>query len=116
MRPLRPCRAKFLTIVGTFSESSSRWLSEHIPGLAVSRLPGPDFTRYRQIMAMLNCWNSMPIIDGVGDTMVVDPMALKPALGSITLLDVIDDGRDSDAACTAVGLRQSAGAASPASI
>lgn len=81
-------------ISGSFSGTSQRWLSAHIAGLQVARLPGSDSLRYRQISTTLDYWNDLPKSGGVADTMVVDPLSLVPALGSLILLDVIDQGRD----------------------
>lgn len=50
--------------------------------------------RYRQIAAVMAYWNSLPKTDGVADTLVVDPLALIPALGYVILLDVVDQGQD----------------------
>ena len=50
--------------------------------------------RYRQIAATLDYWKKLPSIDGVANTITVDPLELRPALGSLILLDVIDGGRD----------------------
>jgi hypothetical protein len=81
-------------IRGSFSPVSQRWLSTHVPGLEIGRMPSADSCRYRQIPATLDYWNSLPKVDGVADTMVVDPLALVPALGSLMLLDVLEQGRD----------------------
>lgn len=79
---------------GAFSGTSRAWLASHVPGARIQPLPGPEHLKYRAIAAVLDYWNALPHVDGVADTLVVDPLALKPALGSIILLDVIDQGRD----------------------
>lgn len=81
-------------ISGSFSGNVQSWLQKNVPGCRVARLPGPDSLRYGAISATLDYWRNLPQVDGVADTMVVDPLALKPALGSIILLDVVDQGRD----------------------
>ncbi len=56
--------------------------------------PDPAQVVYEPLRATFDYWRGLPAIDGVAQSVRVEPTALRPALGYLMLVDVLDDGAD----------------------
>lgn len=70
------------------------WLRTEVAGLTIGYEPSPAALRFRAMAAVDDYWQSLPKTEGVAEVMKVDPMQIAGALGSVMLIDVVDDGRD----------------------
>lgn len=79
---------------GDGSGAELEQLRSEVEGLAVGSRPSEAAMRFRAISAVDHYWHSLPKTNGVADVIKVDPMEIQGALGSVSLVDVKEGGRE----------------------
>jgi len=79
-------------IAGEIDEDVDRWLYQSLGDVTIVFEPEADDLRFEAETTVLRYWQSLDKVHGVAQSTVVDPYAVRAALGSIMLLDVINGG------------------------